>query len=292
MIEQLSILQEFDPIILNKEPVNFNNTGNMKLISHPTDTIEPLSILQDFEPITLKEMDGVKLMNRTDTKFAFNIRHFGNVLNEIKNDYRVLEVEGKRLSRYKTLYYDTRDLKLYTQHHNKILNRYKIRHRTYVESNIGFLEVKFKNNKGRTIKERIKKKEVPFVWENESEKFLKKKLPFDPQSLIPAIWINYSRLTLVNKLCAERLTIDLDMEFVKGSRVTEVKNLVIAEVKQEKRKASPFMSVMKKYHLREGSISKYCMGIASTYEGVKKNNFKRKLLTLKHILYDNPVTGS
>ena len=57
--------------------------------------------------------------------------------------------------------------------------------------------------------------------------------------------------------------------------------LVIAEVKQEKRKASPFMSVMKKYHIREGSISKYCMGIAFTCDEVKKNNFKNKLLTIK-----------
>ena len=250
-----------------------------------------LEILKDFEPISLKEMEGVKLMDRTDTKFTFNRSQFEDILAEIQNEYRVLEVAGKRLSRYQTLYYDTKDYTLYTKHHNGELNRYKIRHRTYVESNLGYLEVKFKSNKGRTIKERIKKKDVPLCWENETEVFLKEQLPFNPEMLVPVIWVNYSRLTLVNKVSAERLTIDLDLEFVQGEVRKNLSNLVIAEVKQEKRKASPFLKVMKKFHVREGSISKYCMGIALTTRKVKKNNFKEKLLNLKHIIYDDIVAA-
>jgi hypothetical protein len=237
-------------------------------------------ILEIFEPITLKEMDSVKLMNRTDTKFIFNMNQFDMVMNEIKEQYRVLEVEGKRLSRYETLYYDTGNLELYRKHHVGKYNRYKIRHRTYIESDIGFLEVKFKNNKGRTIKTRISKKDVPLSWEEESKNFLDQMLPFEPNELIPVIWINYSRLTLVNRYSAERLTIDLGLEFIRDQKTQKFDKLVIAEVKQEKRKASPFMSVMKKYHIREGSISKYCMGIAFTHEEVKKNNFKSKLKTI------------
>ncbi len=241
---------------------------------------ESLPILRQFEPITLKEMDSVKLMNRTDTKFIFNMSQFDAIILEIKDHYRVLEVEGKRLSRYETLYYDTKDLELYHKHHVGKLNRYKIRHRTYIESSIGFLEVKFKNNKGRTIKTRISKKDVPFEWEDESKTFLDKSLPFESMKLVPVIWINYSRLTLVNKKSAERLTIDLGLEFVRDKVSQKFNRLVIAEVKQEKRRASPFMDVMKKYHIREGSISKYCMGIAFTHDNVKKNNFKNKLKTI------------
>ncbi len=251
-----------------------------------------LDILKDFEPITLIEMDSVKLMNRTDTKFTFNRDQFSDVLKEILPYYRVLEVEGKRLSRYQTLYYDTLKYNLYNCHHNGELNRYKIRHRTYLESNIGFLEVKFKNNKGRTLKERIKKKDVPYGWEADTTTFLKAKTPYDPEILKPVIWVNYSRLTLVNKTSAERLTIDLDLEFIQGDEKRNLSSLVIAEVKQEKRKASPYLKVMKQFHIREGSISKYCMGIALTSGNkVKKNNFKEKLLNLKHIIYDDIVAA-
>ena len=95
-------------------------------------------MLNQFSPITLEEMDGVKLMDRTDTKFTFNINKLPTILEEAKEFYKILSVEGNRISRYKTLYFDTEDFDLYNEHHSGKLNRYKIRHRTYVESNIGF----------------------------------------------------------------------------------------------------------------------------------------------------------
>ena len=242
------------------------------------------NILSQFEPTSLGEMDRVKLMDRTDTKFTFHISQLEQLLNDVKDDYKVLEIEGKSVSRYKTLYFDTITLNLYLRHHNGQLNRYKVRHRTYVESNLGYLEVKFKNNKGRTVKNRIKDIEVPENWSEKNYAFLKNILPFEPSILVPTLWINYSRLTLVHKTNAERLTIDLDLEFIKDGKTVNLSNLVIAEVKQEKRKTSPILTVLKKYHIREGSISKYCMGIAMTTYTIKKNNFKQQLLHLKHIL--------
>jgi hypothetical protein len=253
---------------------------------------ESSKILEEFEPIDLKEMDAVKLMNRTDTKFLFTMQQFETVLKEVKDQYRVLEVNGKRLSQYRTLYYDTENLNLYAQHHKGKLNRYKIRHRTYVESDTGFIEVKFKNNKGRTIKKRIKELLPPSNWEGENRLFLTKTQPFEPNTLIPAIWVNYCRYTLVHKTELERLTIDVNLEFVKDSVTKKLEGLVIAEVKQEKKKPTAFLKMMKKYHIREGSISKYCMGIALTCNGVKKNNFKKKLLTLKHIIDYDTITST
>ncbi|MFM9943934.1 MAG: polyphosphate polymerase domain-containing protein [Bacteroidia bacterium] len=246
-------------------------------------------ILNSFEPITLKEMDSVKLMNRTDRKFCFNTDRLSEILNLITSHYRILEIQQKRLSRYQTLYYDTANYDLYKLHQNGKLNRYKIRHRTYIESDLGFLEVKFKNNKGRTIKSRVNNREVPSEWKATHTEFINLKTPYNPEVLIPAIWINYNRLTLVNKTSAERLTIDLNLEFIKNETTLGFDKLVIAEVKQDKKNNSPFFNVMKQMHIREGSISKYAMGIALTCD-VKKNNFKPKLKTISKIAHDNHHT--
>jgi hypothetical protein len=248
-----------------------------------------LNILQEFEPIGLSEMERVKLMNRTDTKFLFSVDQFEEIMKEIKDHYRVLVVNDQRANRYRTLYYDTSDLGLYIEHHNKKLNRYKIRHRTYVESNTGFLEVKFKNNKGRTQKKRIEKPEPPLEWEGENVDFLNKTQPYDPNSLQPTIWVNYIRYTLVHKTEPERLTIDVDLEFVKNDVTKKLEGLVIAELKQEKRHASPFFKMMKKLHIREGGLSKYCLGIALTCDNIKRNSFKEKLLKLKHLIHYDPL---
>ena len=50
------------------------------------------NILNDFQSITLVEMERVKLMNRTDTKFAFSVDELTNFLNQIKHNYSVLEI--------------------------------------------------------------------------------------------------------------------------------------------------------------------------------------------------------
>lgn len=221
-------------------------------------------------------MYGVKLMDRTDAKFVFNIRELLAVLNEAKAYYHILDIEGNRISRYRTLYFDTEHFELYNKHHNGKLNRYKIRHRTYVESNIGFLEVKFKNNKGRTLKTRIKELMVPDLNKGKALTFLEKMLPFSPLSLVPKIHINYTRITLVNKVSAERLTLDLNLEFENGEIRKSFDQLVIAEVKQDSKIVSPFISIMHHKHIRESSISKYCFGVASVFPEVKKNNFKQK----------------
>jgi hypothetical protein len=242
-----------------------------------------VGILEDFEQITLDEMESVKLMNRTDNKFVFPLAQLESLLEEIKPYYKVLNIDGKKLCRYETLYYDTRAYDLYSQHQRGKLNRYKIRHRTYVDTDAGFLEVKFKNNKGRTIKTRIAQKKITEQWEGESKDFLRKSLPVDPAQLVPVIWVNYYRFTLVNKTGGERVTLDLHLEFLNGDKKADLANVVIAEAKQDKRVRSPFSALMKKHHIREGSVSKYCAGIAFTCSEVKSNNFKMRLKRIKNM---------
>lgn len=239
--------------------------------------------LNEFAPIFLQEMDDVKLMDRTDTKFTFSINHLSSILDLLKEKYRVLEIEGNRVSRYETLYFDTPDLKLYQLHHSGRLNRHKVRHRTYVESKIGFLEVKFKNNKGRTFKSRIKEKEVCLDFTDRHTEFIQNKTPYSASQLVPTVWVNYSRITLVNRTSKERLTIDINLEFRKDNALKQHSSLVIAEVKQDGKAFSPFIEIMRKLHIREGSISKYCFAIASVFPHVKKNSFKPKLLKLQNI---------
>lgn len=223
-------------------------------------------------------------MDRTETKFVFNFRKLSAILNEAKTYYKILDVKGNRISRYKTLYFDTKNFELYNKHHNGKLNRYKIRHRTYVESNTGFLEIKFKNNKGRTLKTRIEENIVPALNKGKAFDFLQKILPFNPLDLVPKIWINYSRITLVNKISAERLTLDLNLEFGKDGQKKSFNQLVIAEVKQDSKVASPFILMMRQKHIRESSMSKYCFAVASTFPEVKKNNFKEKLSIVNKLI--------
>ena len=237
------------------------------------------TVLNSFQTISLEEMDSVKLMNRTDTKYVFNKSKLPLILDSLKHDYRCFYINGARLSTYKTLYFDTDDFLLYRQHHNGILNRYKLRQRSYVESNLNYLEIKFKTNKDRTIKTRIKNK-LEGNFDVKASEFIEKTMPYKALNLKPNVWINYQRITLVNINSGERLTIDTGLEIINKDKILKLDKLVIAELKRGSKQFSPFIKLMREMHIQPGGISKYCMALALTQANLKTNNFKAKLLKL------------
>jgi hypothetical protein len=243
------------------------------------------NILEGFESISLEEMDSVKLMNRVDTKYMFLIDQLPGILNDLQSGFRVLEVNSTRLNRYETLYFDTEAYNLYLDHHNGRMNRFKVRKRRYLESGISFFEIKTKNNKGRTQKERIRQKENPETISGKSAKLLMEVTSLSPDMIRPALWILFSRITLVNKQLSVRLTLDVGLRYRLGEKQKEYPDLVIAELKQDFSAKSPFSEIMHKYHILDTSISKYCLGIISLNENIKHNNFKPKLLRLNKLTH-------
>lgn len=243
-------------------------------------------LLSSFGQITLAEMDNVQLMSRTDTKFVFNANLLPELLQKLKQNYRVLNVDGVNVNDYKTLYYDTDDFKFYHQHQCGKGNRCKVRQRTYVQSDLHFFEVKNKNNKDVTVKKRIKTPENTPDINPKAMDFYHNNAIINDADLKPKLWVNYSRITLVNNDQPERLTLDLKLNFENDDQLKFVKNIVIAELKQERRTKSIFTELMSANNVREFSLSKYCLGIVSLFPEVKQNNFKSKLLTLKKISHE------
>ncbi|MBK7309219.1 MAG: polyphosphate polymerase domain-containing protein [Sphingobacteriaceae bacterium] len=243
-----------------------------------------ITILNTFDTITLGEMDKVKLMDRMDSKYMFAMQTLPAILENCRAHYFVTDISGNKYSSYETLYYDTNDYRLYTQHHAGKLNRYKIRKRTYVESALTFLEVKFKDNKGRTTKDRIKLKGNDI--DANAIAFIEKETPLKAKDLKPSVQINYTRITLVSKALTERITIDLNLTIGKNDLKRTFTNVVIAEVKQNKTNHSEFTHLMREHRIKQGAMSKYCFGISNLVEEVKKNNFKEKntrILKLNHL---------
>ncbi len=248
---------------------------------------EITQILEEFIPISLDEMDAVKLMDRTDTKFLLSSNNFGSLLRELKKHYKCLEVEGMRASRYETVYLDTDNLDFYIRHHNGKSNRYKIRFRKYVESALTFLEIKFKNNKKRTIKNRMIVPEIESELSEDSVHFIKEISGIDYE-VANTLKNEFTRITLVNVELQERLTLDMDLRFDAFGKSAEMGNVIIGELKQEKAKRnSPFLEAVKNHRHKLMRISKYCMGIAMLRDGIKRNNFKENLLIIEKFNDDN-----
>jgi hypothetical protein len=236
-----------------------------------------------FPPISLDEMNAVKLLDRIDKKYTFPAFQLKEILQHLHSNYRILEIGGLRFARYETRYFDTADFEMYTKHHNRKLNRYKVRFRTYLDSGLHFFELKFKTNKGRTIKKRRLLDSVRYDISGEAEELLVKRSPYKKEQLQEAIRVYYTRVTLVSNDLKERVTIDTELAYRMGNRQAAFPNMIIAEVKQDKSGASNFINLMNNLRIKDISISKYCLGIASLAQNVKTNNFKIKLLHVKKL---------
>lgn len=241
-------------------------------------------ILPLFTPITLDEMDQVRLMNRMDQKFLARIDRLEPLLLSAAHSYRILDIGHRRQMNYDSLYFDTADHQMYLQHHNRKLNRHKVRIRQYIDSAEFFLEVKYKNNKGQTRKTRTPVSDYEAVFSPEGSAFVSEKSGFSVDLLEPKLYTTFRRITLVNPERLERVTIDTDLQFSYQNQSFTLPFLAIIELKSE-RESLPggFKSILLEQRIFRKKLSKYCTATNLLYPRIRKNRFKPKLLYLKKL---------
>ena len=243
-----------------------------------------------MSPITLKEMKAVRLMNRVDDKYLLNRQTLMELLERIAPSYYVQRIDGEALAPYHTIYFDTDGLAMYTAHHNRKLNRQKLRVRCYRSNQTTFFEIKNKNNKGKTNKIRI-----PIATEQfnscldvaEVREFLQKESPYPIVSLKDQLENSFRRITLVDKGMHERVTIDSEICFRNHTSGIDydLSPLVVMEVKREVGGPSTAIDrALLDLRIHPKRMSKYCVGTALTAPTAKINRFKPKLRYIDRII--------
>ena len=243
--------------------------------------------LETLRPITLEEMDAIKLMNRTDTKYLTRESTLLRILERAAAaGYRVLVTEGERNSPYDSIYFDTPALRMFQDHHNRRLVRQKVRTRCYLNSGATFLEIKRKNNKGRTRKKRtaIPPEEFrDFRSDQQADAYLAAHSWFQADEITPVLETAFSRITLVNPEKTERLTIDRALRFrnFRTGRQTTLQDAVIIELKQDSRAESAMKKILLDLRVKPARISKYCIAVTLTDPGARSGRFKVKVRAIE-----------
>jgi hypothetical protein len=250
-------------------------------------------ILEKYDTITLDEMRAIRLMNRIDTKFVTTVPVLSRLLRLASDDYFVQQVNGDRTSPYYTLYFDTPDCAMYQRHEVGHLERQKIRVRSYMNVGLSFLEVKTKNNHGRTKKKRISLED--FTPEQRSAfnvqhaaygDFIRTHLRYDPLTLSQQIENRFDRITLVNRAKTERLTIDTNLRFhnIATGNYRFMEGLVVIELKRDGLCSSPILPLLCQLRIRPHGFSKYCVGSALTNEDLRRNRIKPRLHSIEKMM--------
>lgn len=252
-------------------------------------------LLKDYTPISLSEMNSVSLMNRTDIKFVTTAPVARQLLAQLRNDYFVQEIDGQRVAPYYTVYFDTDNNAMYLQHVTGHATRQKLRIRSYIQSHLNFLEVKTKDNHGRTHKKRVPFDDfnplhpdysIAFDGNNARSReygdFLVSVLRLKSSVLREKLENRFSRITLINKAMTERLTIDFNLRFhnLVSHRRSDIGPVVIIELKRDGRRFSPALAYLRSLHIREMGFSKYIIGAAMTDNRLPANRIKPRLRSI------------
>lgn len=240
--------------------------------------------LQQFDSIGLDQMERVKLLRRTDKKYLLHSDALDGFLASLSQDYFMLEHQGKRLMHYETQYFDTENLDLYNMHLHGSGRRWKVRKRDYTDSDVTFLELKTRTNKGKTEKQRLNSNSNVQEFAPAEIELLATELPFSSDKLIKTLSTGYDRITLVNKTINERITIDTSLSFRGLQGNADMSNLVIVEVKQGDKNLTRALKALRELRQKPGGISKYCLGLISTIPNLPSNRFKPMLLKIQKLI--------
>ncbi len=236
-------------------------------------------LVEAARPITLEELQrSAALCTRIDRKYVIDWATLGELL-EILSSHRILEIDGQRLFRYESVYFDTAELTAFRAHVQRRRRRYKVRSRCYVDSGLNMFEVKLKGRRGETIKH-----QMPYRGEDhghvteQAQQFLVDRLAeayprMEVPVLAPMLRNSYRRLTLTAG--AERLTCDFDLRYADDD--TELPGLDPGYVIVESKCAVGLGAAdreLRRLGIQPLACSKYCVGVGLLREDVKVNEMR------------------
>ncbi|NKY40828.1 VTC domain-containing protein [Cellulomonas septica] len=99
--------------------------------------------LRRLAPVTLDELlTDAALQTRVDRKYVLPVTALDALLDGLDPATRVLEIDGRRASAYRSVYFDTPALTSYLGAARRRRGRFKVRTRTYVDDGACWVEVK------------------------------------------------------------------------------------------------------------------------------------------------------
>lgn len=240
--------------------------------------------LTDLEPIGLDELVAkAALQTRVDRKYVLGRLDAAEVLAELDPTTRILEIEGARQSAYESVYFDTPDLLSYRMAAHARRRRFKLRTRSYVDTDEAWLEVKTRGARSTTVKDR-------FAYDTAHRGILTPDarqyadaaldglgLRAGELELRPTLVTRYHRSTLFLPASGSRATIDTDLSWEgDDGRVLATPDLAIIETKSGSRTSEVDRLLWSHGH-RPATISKFGTGLAALRTDLPSNKWARVL---------------
>lgn len=244
--------------------------------------------LRDWRPVSLDQLTADDaLQTRMDRKYIVEPTMLGTALGTITPG-AVLEVAGAREQAYSSTYFDTPELGAYFAAAHRRPRRFKVRTRSYLDSDQHAVELKLRGASGTTVKHRAWLDGVPAeVLSADARRFLAEfpMVAGAVDALVPALTTSYRRTTLVTP--HGRVTIDDGVTARVGDASVSFAPALIVETKSP-RHAGEMDRALWALGIRPSRVSKYCTSLAAIQPELPSNPWARTLR--RHL--DTPIPAA
>lgn len=220
------------------------------------------------------------LQTRIDRKYLIPTAGFIELIARLDGRMDVLQIGGRRVFDYESVYFDTPDLLAYHQHAHGRRRRFKVRTRTYLNTAETVLEVKTEGGREETIKHRYPYGLADRYQMTAPARHIVADRLDDPtiaHRLQESMLNQYRRATLVDPTTGSRMTCDVDLVFHGQHRHRAgPEDLILIESKTAGA-AAPADTLLWRLGHRPAAISKYCVGLALLHPHLPANRWNRTL---------------
>lgn len=233
-------------------------------------TESTLAAVEALPSVTLDELNArATLLTRVDRKYLITLDALESLLADVDPGTRVLEIDGRRLAGYRSVYFDTPDLISYRQSAQRRRRRFKVRTRLYTETELCYLEVKTRGSRGSTVKDRVGYPVTAAVQltarglDYIGHRLAVVGITVAEPKLYPSLQTRYRRTTLlVPGPVDARVTIDRDLTWIAhDGRAASVPALAVVETKSGSGPSAVDRLLWSRGH-RPVQLSKYGTGMA------------------------------
>jgi hypothetical protein len=231
-------------------------------------TLDLLDFSSTLDSVSLAEIDSQWLgTQRYDFKYISNWNSVSDIFEKLSSNLRILEIADRRQFSYHTEYFDTPELILYRDHVQRRRARMKIRHRSYLETDVARFEIKAKHGRSRTqkymfdTKQRLNDDSKHFVESRVNDLYPGEHFR-SIHSELELIAVNdFTRMTLLRLDTNERVTIDSNLLISGRGRESKIApGRIVIEVKSMT-PASGTHTNFRERKIRQSDFSKYAVTV-------------------------------
>ena len=224
--------------------------------------------LAGLNPVLLPQLDErASLLRRVDNKYAVEWSRFLELIDRLRSDHDVLEIDGRREFGYRSVYFDTPDLRCFADHAQGRSPRFKARTRLYEDTGSCVFEVKLKPADGETDKRQTNHPPdqcevlTPAASECLAAALHDAGLEV-PDRMEAALSTSFRRVTLASRGAPQRLTCDIGVRLSspRGGTAMLSGDVVLVETKTETGEGAAY-DALAGMRLEPISLSKYRVGI-------------------------------